>query len=173
MTVTQTQIDLVREKGFANVPYIAEAANLTDTHFYIAVTMIGKETSGRNVYGHDVNGALSGFPGEVNFGSYEVFKWLRTQGKGPNGIGPSQITSQGLLDEMKARGLSVINPRDNILFGVELIGKYYRAARDKGLSVNNALWQAGKRYNGADAYADSFLRAALDWRARLGKADYA
>jgi hypothetical protein len=175
MTVTQGQIERVRQAGFINVELIADATNRTSGRFYLSVAMIEKETKGRNVYGHDAGGALSGFPREVNQQNFEVFEWLVfTKGQTSNGVGPSQITSKGLLQDMKTMGLKPWDPADNIFFGVKLITSYYRNGRDvQNLDVWEAVRYAGRRYNGASAYGDSLVTIAKKWRELLGNADYA
>jgi hypothetical protein len=175
MTVTQAQIDRVRQAGFVNVESMGTATNKFSGRFYLSVAMFEKETKGRNVYGHDAGGALSGFPREVNEENFRVFEWLVfTKGQTSNGVGPSQITSKGLLTDLKADGLKAWVPADNILFGTGLITGYYRNARDvQNLDVWESIRYAGRRYNGASAYGDSLVTIAKKWRELLGNADYA
>lgn len=174
MTVTAEQIQIAKGKGFHFVDEIAKACDATDTHFYLALAMLEKETgTGRNVYGHDAGGALSGFPGTVNKDNYAVFKWLVfTKGQTSNGVGPSQLTFKGFFTDMESKGLKPYDPADNIAYGVKLIGDYYRAARNAGLSVEAAIKKAGTRYNGSSSYGDRLLPIALRWREVVGRADY-
>jgi hypothetical protein len=175
MTVTQTQIDRVRQAGFVNVELMGAANNRVSGRFYLTISMFEKETRGRNVYGHDAGGALSGFPREVNEENFRVFEWLVfTKGQDSNGVGPSQITSKGLLTDMKTVGLKPWVPADNIFYGAKLITGYYRNARDiQNLDVWESVRYAGRRYNGASAYGDSLVTIAKKWREILGNADYA
>lgn len=174
MTVQARQIELAKAK-LSNVEAIAAACDKTGARFYIACAMIQKESGGRNVYGHDVGGALSGFGKEVNQGNYEVFEWLvQTKGQASNGVGPAQITWKGFFVEMRAKGLKPWAPADNILFGVDLLNGYYRAARDElHMDVWDAIRHAGRRYNGSIVYGDSLVAVARTWRELVGNADYA
>lgn len=174
MTVTAEQVQKVKDAGFQNVEAVAEACNVTGCRFYLAVAMIEKESRGRNVYGHDSGGALAGFPKPVNQGNFEVFEWLIATGqKGRNGVGPAQLTSKGYFDEMKTKGLKPWEPMDSVPLGVRDLYRYYRAARNNGDTVVEAIRYAGTRYNGADAYGDSLVTVALRWREALGNVDYA
>lgn len=192
MTVTAEQIAKVKAAGFVNVQWIADACSRTGCRFYIAVAMIDKEglpgQKGRNRYGSDAGGALRGYNGEVDAGSYTVFRWMIDAGVpvkqpdgshkiirfGPNGVGPAQITHPDLVREMEVNGLDIRVPEDNIYYGVRRIYGFYRYARDEqDKSTWESLWYAGKRYNGGDAYAKSFADTATKWRETLGNADYA
>lgn len=188
MTVTTEQMQIAESYGMREVELIAKCCNETGARFYIALAMLEKETGTcRNVYGGDAGGALRGFKGEVNAGSYAVFRWMIDVGVpvkqsdgthkvikfGPNGVGPSQITHPDLVARMKNQGLDIHDPHDNIAFGVKLIQSYYRKGRDDGKSVSEALRYAGTRYNGSPVYGDSYLTVALKWKNRVGSADYA
>lgn len=175
MTVTAQQIATAKSHGMQNVDLIAQCCNETGARFYIALAMLEKETGTcRNVYGHDVGGALSGFPKTVNRGNYEVFRWLVfDKGQRSNGVGPSQLTFKGFFADMEQKGLKPWDMHDNIAYGVKLIQSYYQQGRDQGKTVNEALRYAGTRYNGASAYGDSYLQVALKWKGRVGSADYA
>jgi hypothetical protein len=174
VTVTQAQIDRVRQTGIINVEYIADACNKTGCRFYLAVTMIDKETKGRNIYGNDVGGVLSGFKDGVNRDNYRALRHeVLVRGRTPNGVGPAQITHPDLLREMEGRSLNPYDAAMNIFFGVERIYKFYRHARDEmDLSTSDAWYYAGKRYNGSAEYADDFRKRALEWKNRVGSADY-
>ena len=174
MTVTAEQIEIAKSHGMQNVELIAQCCNETGGRFYIAVAMLEKETGTcRNVYGHDVGGALSGFPKPVTKDNYEVFKWLVfTKGQQSNGVGPSQLTFKGFFTDMESKGLKPYDMHDNIAYGVKLIQQYYRDGRNQGKSVNDALRYAGTKYNGSTAYGDSYVTIALKWKAQVGSADY-
>lgn len=175
MTVTQNQIEIAKSYGMNNVDLIARCCDETGCRFYIALAMLEKETGTcRNVYGHDVGGALSGFPKTVNEGNFEVFRWLIfSKGQKSNGVGPSQLTFKGFFTDMQQKGLRPWDMHDNISYGIDLLYGYYRYARD-GLkrSVNESLRYAGTRYNGSSTYGDAYLQVALKWKQRVGSADY-
>jgi len=128
MPVTAEQIEIAKSHGMQNVELIAQCCNETSARFYIALAMLEKETGTcRNVYGHDVGGALSGFPNPVTKDNYEVFKWLVfTKGQRSNGVGPSQLTFKGFFTDMESKGLKPYDMHDNIAYGVKLIQQYYR-----------------------------------------------
>lgn len=174
MTVTAEQIKIAKDHGMHEVDLIAQCCNETGARFYIALAMLEKETATcRNVYGHDSGGALSGFPGLVNKDNYAVFRWLIfTKGQTSNGVGPSQLTFKGFFTDMEAKGLKPYDMHDNISYGIKLIQSYYRAGRNAGKSVDEALRYAGTKYNGASAYGDRFLVIAQKWKTRVGSADY-
>lgn len=172
MTVTTEQIAKVQADGFRNVEHIANACNATGCMFYLAVAMIEKESKGRNVYGHDAGGALSGFPKPVNRGNFEVFEWLIfTKKQTSNGVGPTQITYKGYFTQMKDQDLNPWEPAHNIFFGVRLLYSYYQAGR-KTMGRHESIRHAGTKYNGAEAYGDSLLQAALRWKNIVGNVDY-
>jgi hypothetical protein len=116
---------------------------------------------GKNVYGHDVGGALSGFPGTVNRGNWEVFRWMViTQGLPSNGVGPAQITARSLLLDMEKRGLRPWVVEDNMRYGLELLWGYYQARRQSWV-------KAGTAYNGAVSYGQDLSKKVSAWRRRL------
>jgi len=187
MTVTQAQIKKVQDAGFKNVAAIAAACDETKCPFYLAVAMFEKETKGASIYGHDKGGALN-YPGasvEVTRDSYAVFRWLIDKGipvqqpdgslkivkYGPNGVGPGQLTHPDLVARIKAAGLDIVNPADNILFSTKLLHDYYLAAR-KEMGVRDSIKKAGTKYNGDPDYGVDLLDVALKWKARVGDADY-
>lgn len=172
MTVTTDQIAKVQAAGFQNVEAIANACDATGCMFYLAVAMIEKESKGRNVYGSDKGGALSGFPKLVNRGNFEVFEWLIfTKNQTSNGVGPTQITDKGFFTQMKNQDLNPWEPAHNIFFGVRLLYGYYQTGR-KTMGRHDSIRYAGTKYNGAEAYGDSLLEVALRWKNIVGNVDY-
>jgi len=173
VTVTAAQIAKAKATGLKNVDAIAAASNKSGCPFYLACAMIQRESNGKNVYGHDQGGALAGFPGEVELGNWDVFRWLVfDKGQTSNGVGPAQLTYKGFFTDMEKEGLKPYQPSDNILYGVHLLFRYYRDAR-KTLGVRDSIKKAGTKYNGASAYGDGLLEMALEWKDRVGSADYA
>jgi hypothetical protein len=84
----------------ADVELIAQCCNETAARFYIALAMLEKEAGTcRNVYEHDVGGALSGFPKPVTS--------LRMaglhEGHRSNGVAPSQLTFKGFFTDMESK----------------------------------------------------------------------
>lgn len=162
---------IARKYGLKNVWWIAKACREADVPFYVACALFEKESGGRNVYGHDVGGALSGFEKPVNRYNWEVFRWLvLDQGHTSNGVGPAQITyagpkrSNGTRDggffrQMEAEGLRPWVAYDNMLFGLRLLAAHKDA--------EGSWTAAGRRYNGAEAYGVDLDRKIQVWKQRF------
>lgn len=168
--VSQRRIEIAKQFGLQNVESLALASRAAGVPFAVACALIEKESKGRNVYGHDVGGALSGFPGEVNRDNFAVFRWLVIdQGYTSNGVGPCQITYAGSLKggkrdggffrEMEAQRLKPYDVFDNMFFGLSKL---------KGYHVGSGSWEtAGTRYNGASSYGKDLVVKIGQWRQRL------
>jgi hypothetical protein len=170
--VTEERIQIAKEFGLHNVEPAALACRNAEPRlpFWAACALLQKESGGRNVYGRDVGGALSGFPHPVSRGNWEVFRWLVfDKGHVPNGVGPCQITYAGPLlggkrdggyfRQMEERHLRPWVPLDNMLFGFGLL-----AAHQERLGS----WaRAGRAYNGSSAYGADLVEKINQWRERL------
>jgi hypothetical protein len=174
VNVTPEQIAIAKAAGMNEVDLIARCCNETGARFYLTLAMLEMETTTcRNVYGGDAGGVLSKFKEPVDRSNYLAFRHeVLVADRTSNGVGPSQITSKGLLRDMEAKGLKPWDMHDNIGYGAKLIMSYYRDGRNQGKSVSEALWYAGKRYNSKDAYADEYLQVAQKWKDRVGSDDY-
>lgn len=188
MTVTRAQLQVLAGARFANVDHIAAACNRTFCPLFLAAAMLDKESDGKNIFGHDHGGAMTGYPGDVavTADSYTVFRWMIDVGVpiqqpdgtykivkfGPNGVGPAQITHPELVAAMATEGLDIRNPKDNIFFGVRRLFDFYQKARET-LGVRKSIVEAGRRYNGKLSYGEDLLTQALKWKDALGNADYA
>ena len=166
MTVTPQQIEAAKVAGLTNVETAAAASEATGLPFYILCAILEKESGGRNVYGHDQGGALSGFPGEVTQGNFEVFRWLIDNGHTSNGVGPMQLTWKPFFDQMDEKALLPWNVYDNMVFGADVFKGYYDTYRQT-LTEREAIRQAGRKYNGSDSYGDSLVEISDEWRERL------
>lgn len=174
MTVTAEQIQKAKATELQNVDNAARVADETGNKFYHLCALLEKESMGRNVYGHDSDGALSGFPKPVNKGNFEVFYWLVfTKGQTSNGVGPMQLTFKGFFTDMIKRGMMPYAAYDNITYGAKLWLSYYRAARDSGLDRDAAIKKAGTRYNGSTTYGERLLVIMDKWFDIVGNDDYA
>jgi hypothetical protein len=158
-----SKAQVLKDNGLTNVDQIISMAEKAGLNLPPAAALMELESHGRNVYGNDTGGALAGFPGAVNKGNFEVYEWMvRDLGHPANGVGPSQITSLGLLTEMEEEGLRPYNVADNMLFGFTLLLGYHKAT---------GTWRkAGTRYNGSTAYGDRFAEAVARWRKLLADA---
>lgn len=174
MTVSADQIAKAKAAGLQNVDIAARVADETGNKFYHLLALLEKESGGRNIYGHDSGGALSGFPKEVNQGNYEVFRWLvLTKGQNSNGVGPMQLTFKGFFTDMERGYLKPWDVHDNMFYGARLWRNYYRTYRDEGLSRDESIVKAGTDYNGSAAYGERLLILMDKWLGIVGKSDYA
>jgi hypothetical protein len=166
--VSAERLAIATKFGLSNVPAIAHACRRANVSFAVACALAEKESGGRNVYGHDAGGALSGFPYIVNEGNYQVFYWLVvTKGQTSNGVGPAQITYRGFHVEMLEEKLHPWIPEDNLFFGLRLLRSHRESA---------GSWQeAGAHYNGGSkpnstalAYGRDLAAKIEAWKGRLG-----
>lgn len=149
------------DRGLSNVDAIWDTSARASLPFYIACALMQKESGGRNVYGRDQGGALAGFPGGVNRGNWEVFRWLVfDQGMQSNGVGPAQITFKGYFTQMEAEGLRPYNLRDNMLKGFTIFKGHLVAAKGD-------IAKAGTAYNGAIAYGAHLASLAAEWKSAI------
>ena len=158
--VTPERIARATRFGLMNVGPAAIACRKAGLPFYAACALLEKESGGRNVYGHDAGGALSGYPGTVDASNFDVFRWLVfDKGQTSNGVGPCQLTWKGFFIDMEAKGLKPYDIADNMLYGFGLLAGYYAASKS---------WEAaGARYNGSPAYGKDFAVKVRTWHTRL------
>ncbi len=160
--VTAERIQVAKDFGLVNVDQIAITCREVGIPFFAACALFEKESMGRNVYGNDFGGALAGFPDMVNQSNFRVFWWLvNNKGQTSNGVGPSQITSKGLLIEMRKRELMAWDVHDNMFFGLELLWGFFQDTKS---------WiEAGTKYHGTgDNYGVDLKMKVDDWKFRLG-----
>lgn len=166
MSVTAAQIATAKQNGLINVEALAAACDRHRVPFYLACTILDKETDGRNIFGHDRGGALSDPNGrniEVTRGRYRKFRRMIRAGHTSNGVGPMQITWKGFFPDMEGQGLKPWVPADNILYGVSVIAHTWSATK--------SVFKTAKAYNGGDAYAQDAKRLAKTWLLRVGDDD--
>lgn len=158
--VSPERVAIAEDFGLKNVEDAASACRVAGIPFWAACALLDKESGGRNVYGHDRGGALSGFPDEVDRSNYRVFRWLVENGQTSNGVGPCQITWPGHFSAMSVKGLRPWVPLDNMIYGFTLLREHY----DK-----HGTWrEAGTAYNGAESYGLDFVAKCNEWRDRFG-----
>lgn len=174
MTVTAVQIAQAKKHGLINVEALAKACDSYRIPFYFACTILDKETDGRNIFGHDKGGAFSG-PSSVNIevteARFKEFKRLvlpnfpkTTGGKTSNGVGPMQITWKGYFPDAEKQGFKLWIPADNIMFGVQILARNWRAN-------GGSIYKTAKAYNGGAAYGTHAVLLAKTWKKRVGTAD--
>lgn len=164
--VTRKRIEIAA-KHIQNADIAAVACREAELPYFVACALLEKESGGRNVYGHDRDGALSGFPGQVNRGNYAVFRWMIANGWDSNGVGPCQITYPGFFDQMEDEGLSPWNVHHNMLFGFRLLKGYYD--KHSSWATAGALYNGGPTPNRAALeYGNDLKRRIGVWKQRLG-----
>jgi hypothetical protein len=175
MTVTGTQIARAQTAGLINVPALAAACDHYKFPFYLACTILDKETDGRNIFGHDRGGSMSG-PSSINIEVteelYQQFKketmpnWPKTTGgKTSNGVGPMQLTYKPFFPQMELDlHLKPWVVEDNMLFGVMLLNNTWKAS-------NKSIYAVGKTYNGNRSYGLATVALAKKWKSRVGTDD--
>lgn len=175
--ITTAQIE--KAKAFrptmVNLDQLADACDQAGFPFFLGLTILQKETNGRNVYGHDAGGALTDFELEVTEDNYWVFRWLiAAKGMSWNGVGPLQLTYAGFHTgpvSMEAKGLKAWEPADSILYGVrDVLMPAFRAAR-KTQGDQQAFQTTAVKFNGAAAYGVDALKIAKSWAVQVGTAD--
>jgi hypothetical protein len=160
MATRDEQISIAKEFGLVNVWPLWRAAKDNECPFYVACALMQKESGGKNVYGHDKGGVLSGYPDEVSEENFKVFRYLvLEQGFPSNGVGPAQLTYKGFFEHMEELDLKAWDPYDNMLYGLRLIMQYYD---------DFSNWaNVGSMYNGSPEYGLDFARKVAEWKRRL------
>jgi hypothetical protein len=172
--ITIEQTEAARSSGLItdNLDHLVYACNHTGFPLFMGLTIMQKETRGRNIYGRDAGGALSGFPGEVTEENYKVFRWLvDKQGMKSNGVGPMQITWGGFFPDMAAENLLPWDPADNIMYAVKYILLPKFLSSRKNVSDREAFRATAKAYNGNDSYATDAIAKADHWVTVVGTGD--
>jgi hypothetical protein len=173
-TLSRVQaVQVMRDRGLVNVGLMYDAAETEGCDLAAACAMMEKETHGANLYGHDAirnpDGSvrqwamLSGFPEEPNADNFAAF-WFMVKERGAvsNGVGPAQITSQGLLQDMMDVGLVPWRVVDNMRFGFRLLAGYRESL---------GSWEeAGTRYNGDTDYGADLAAKRRVWKQALAYA---
>lgn len=164
-----------------NADLAAKACQATNLPYWLFCAVLDKESKGKNVWGHDKGGALSGYERPVTEEGFQIFWWLLDGGQldtagntvkvHSNGVGPCQITYRGFLQEMLAEDLRPWDPADNMLKGAQILRQYLTDAPRK-LTTEQRIKAVGKRWNGADSYGTDLWRVARVWHGRVGSADF-
>lgn len=181
--VSATQIESAIKAGLVSeaVHFLAESCTDYGLPFWMGCTILNKETSGKNIYGHDSGGtfSFSGINQEVTESNFEVFWRIVSAGGKSNGVGPMQLTWKGFFTNTSKTGMLDIGLRpwdihDNIRYAVKSIlapAWKKQTAIMPALSLSKVVWNVGKQYNGKDSYADDAVSKARLWIGRVGASD--
>lgn len=169
--VTVKRIAIAKQAGLWNVDAAAAACRAVGLPFFAACALLEKESSGKNIYGHDAGG-INNVRGELRVTDVNFLAFLVKvmNGGTSNGVGPCQITYAGALKnghrdggffrQMSEQGLRPWVPEDNMRFGFGLLKGYYDDTRS---------WvDAGTKFNGARTYGLDLDRRVQEWKTRLG-----
>ncbi|GGA72745.1 hypothetical protein GCM10011490_24410 [Pseudoclavibacter endophyticus] len=160
-----TAVEIMAAHGQQNAAATVRASLEVSIPVWLGAAVIAKESNGRNVFGHDVGGAMRG-AGEVTPAKYAEFRRLIAAGHTSNGVGPAQITWKGFFTQADREGVDLTDPLQNIRFGLRLLAGYLG-----GDFSDAGIRRAGTAYNGAQSYGDDLVRQAAVWRQRLAGAD--
>lgn len=161
---------VLERHGIRNADTLLSAVDETGVPLHIAAAMIEKESNGLNVYGNDRGGVYSTSdparpnPNVVTRGNYAIFEKRVLAGETSNGVGPAQITWPGFIRDARDRGISLWEPRPNMVYGLTLLRDYLA-----GDYSDDSIIRAGTRYNGARAYGIDLAAKAGTWSARLSE----
>lgn len=177
ITTDQINRAIAAQPGkMTNVEMLSTVCNNWGFPFFMALAIMEKESRGRNVYGADKGGVLSGFKGDVNKGNYEAFLWLLSQpGSVSNGVGPFQLTYRGYHTDAVTKELQVWMPYDNMTYAIRhiLLPTFIKQRVIK--SDRAAFAETARSYNagatGGEAYRDDALVKADAWAAAVGTSD--
>jgi hypothetical protein len=177
--ITDEQITKAADEGtMVNIDVLAHWCDQAGFPFFLGLAILQKESGGKNVYGHDVGGALSGYPDPPDENNFRVFRWMIDVAKqASNGVGPMQITYKGYFPLMDKLGLKPWIPYDNIRYGIQNILTPSFLAQRKTQADRKAFWAMANAYNTGKAttspapYADDALVQADKWAAIVGTGD--
>jgi hypothetical protein len=162
----------IRAHGGRYEQEILAASHKTGAPVALLCALIEHESGFTNVYGHDgVSNPVKSVFGRPNLQvtkeNYAQYKRYRNAGRGPQGVGPMQLTTPSFQDRADALGGCWV-PAANIQAGAEVI-----LSKIKNQGGGN-LWRGLKAYNGsgdrAVTYANTLLAATKKWEQHLGTA---
>lgn len=166
-----------------NAPAILAAASRAGVDLALACALIEQESSGRNIYGHDIGGTYSTRDGAVTVSGTvytrgadipvtpenyaEFYRLVIGQGGKSNGVGPAQITYRGYLPDAAAKGVRLWEPVDNIAYGLAIIARHLVAGRS--IAEAGTLYNRGNLTVGVTAYGRDLATKTDAWRTRLAQ----
>lgn len=145
-------IHLMAAYGLENGASILAASRKVDIPLSVLCAMFQSESGGRNIFGADPAGnALPSrwFDTPVSYWKFQYF-WRRVhKGYTSNGVGPSQLTSPGLIQTAQNLG-GAWKVLPNMIAGA-------RALKDLYAGVGSSDWRlAFQHYNGSGPAAEAY-----------------
>jgi Transglycosylase SLT domain len=136
----------------------------------LACALVEQESSFDNVFGHDHDPAHPALDNPVRGGAvtearYRALRRFVAGGFHSNGVGLTQLTSVGFLDQADAIG-GAWKPKHQLRVGFRTVAGHIHHFGDerKGLAAYNA---GPGNVEGGLGYADSVLELKRKWHARL------
>lgn len=159
-----TPADLITGAGIERANDIIEVARETGLFLPIAVTLVQKESNGRNVWGADpvATGGTYVKRSVVTREAYEAYREKRRAGLvGMQGVGPTQLTWWEFQDRADAQG-GCWDYRTNLRVGFQILADLQR---------QYGVREGFRRYNGsgpaAEKYADDAMTRLASWTTAL------
>lgn len=155
-----------RRHGARYARTILQEADRSDIGPALALALVEKESTYRNVFGHDPVSNPAPKGGKVTRRRYLAYKAARQRGMGMQGVGLTQLTWYEFQDRADRYG-GCWKPRFQCRVAFELLD---------GLMRQYGKWDGIRRYNGsgsaAEVYAADLLERREKWQRRLfgGKA---
>ena len=152
-------VQILKRHGIVRPDEVVKIARKEDLELAVACTLLEKESGGgRNVWGNDGVDTCGNYDkgSSVTQAAYLAYKRDRKR-CGMQGVGPTQLTWWAFQDRADTRG-GCWKWEVNVEVGFEIMAGYIH---------KHGLWEAAKRYNGADSYANDFVAKHRVWRDRL------
>ena len=162
---------LIAKLRFYGIKYprkTLRAAEATGVPLWALCAFLEQESSGgANVFGHDPTIFIGA--GTVTEEKYKAYlaKRKASGNRLMQGVGPMQLTWWEFQDGADALG-GCWKPEFNILYGAQLLRKYYDAAFEYRGDDENGRWRyAAYKYNGKQSYVDSIQPKFDKWKPRF------
>lgn len=187
----QRKIDIITKYGVQNADVIAEACREVDLPLAVGAALVGHESGGKNIYGHDLGGALSTrgkavavcgkiYPEmsdiEVDYRNSVVFFLMIGAGAKSNGLGLTQLTFADDLHDGRTGGffrqaaddhdLDPVDPLQNCIMGLGHVLKPILVAQNWDLAKAGTVYNHGSMRDGINDYGLDFRRDVAAWETR-------
>ena len=168
-----------------NSTALVAAAKRAGVPLYLAAALIREESSGKNIYGNDLNGIYgtnedtpASYNKWVTEANYKTFlsRLLYEDGRlrpnvTSNGVGPAQITYWALHRDARDEGLRLWVPEDNMFFGLRLFATYLGGDySESSVKLAATRYNAGPTVTSPNAYGNKVWDWAVRYKAALAGA---